>query len=901
MPTIHIDGKDFPANPAHNMLQAALSHGFDLPYFCWHPALGSVGACRQCAVRQYRDENDRQGQIVMACMLPAKDGTRIAIADPEAAEFRASVIEWLMTNHPHDCPVCDEGGECHLQDMTVMTGHCQRRYTFRKRTFRNQQLGPFINHEMNRCIECYRCVRFYNDYAGGRDLGVFGAHNHVYFGRHADGVLESEFSGNLVEVCPTGVFTDKTLKHHYSRKWDMQSAPAVCAHCAVGCNILAAGRYGAVRRILNRFHGDINGYFLCDRGRFGYAFANNPDRPRQPRVRAAAGAPAAPASAAETLAAVDAMLAEAAGIIGIGSPRASLESNYALRSLVGAANFSPGCGATEAAALDALLAAMQAAPGGPASVADADQADAVLVLGEDPSNTAPRLALALRQAVRQEALRAADALRIPAWHDRAARDFAQDRRGPMFIAWPAATRLDDIATATCRAAPADIVRLGRAVAHALDPSAPAVADLDASAAALADRIAAALRGAQRPLVVTGTSLNTPALIAAAAGVVHALHSAGNSGARLAAIAPEANSIGAAMLGGPSIDALAQRLQAGAADTLVIIENDLHRRLPGAAVEQIRQAAKRIIVIDTINSPISALADVVLPAATFAEAAGTYVNHEGRAQRSFHPLPPQEAVLPAWRWLGRLAMARAAAVAWDNLDAVLAALAADYPHLAGARAAAPDATHRIVGRVSPRSPRRFSGRTSMLAHLGVHEPKPPQDADTPMSFSMEGHAGQPPPALLSHYWAPGWNSVQALNRFQDEVGGQLHGGNPGVRLLVGGCANGQPAPDAIPPAFQPDQGTLLAVPLYAVFGSEELSAAAPVIAERASAPVITMGVHEARRRDLCIGQTITIEVDGQRCTAPLHLDESLPAGIVGLAAGRCGIPTCCLPAMAVLAK
>ena len=117
-----------------------------------------------------------------------------------------------MINHPHDCPVCEEGGECHLQDMTVMTGHVYRRYRFKKRTFRNQYLGPFINHEMNRCIACYRCVRFYRDYAGGRDFDVFAAHDHVYFGRHEDGTLESEFSGNLVEVCPTGVFDRQALR-----------------------------------------------------------------------------------------------------------------------------------------------------------------------------------------------------------------------------------------------------------------------------------------------------------------------------------------------------------------------------------------------------------------------------------------------------------------------------------------------------------------------------------------------------------------------------------------------------------------------------------------------------------------------------------------------------------------
>lgn len=167
MATILVDGAEFIVNAQDNLLHACLAHGLNLPYFCWHPALGSVGACRQCAIKQFANSDDSTGRIVMACMTPATDGTRISIADPEALAFRASVIEWMMTNHPHDCPVCEEGGECHLQDMTVMTGHNYRRYRFTKRTHRNQYLGPFIKHEMNRCIACYRCVRFYRDYAGG--------------------------------------------------------------------------------------------------------------------------------------------------------------------------------------------------------------------------------------------------------------------------------------------------------------------------------------------------------------------------------------------------------------------------------------------------------------------------------------------------------------------------------------------------------------------------------------------------------------------------------------------------------------------------------------------------------------------------------------------------------------
>jgi len=225
MATIYIDNVPYQVKDGDNLLSACLSLGFNLTYFCWHPALHSVGACRQCAIVRYRDENDTRGRIVMACMEPVADQARISLEAPEAKRFRAQNIESLMINHPHDCPVCDEGGECHLQDMTVMSGHNYRRYRFKKRTHLNQYLGPFLHHEMNRCIQCYRCVRFYNDYAEGKDFGVFAVHDDVYFGRFEPGVLENEFSGNLVEVCPTGVFTDKTLRKHYTRKWDLTNAP----------------------------------------------------------------------------------------------------------------------------------------------------------------------------------------------------------------------------------------------------------------------------------------------------------------------------------------------------------------------------------------------------------------------------------------------------------------------------------------------------------------------------------------------------------------------------------------------------------------------------------------------------------------------------------------------------
>ncbi|HEX7260931.1 MAG TPA: NADH-quinone oxidoreductase subunit NuoG, partial [Luteolibacter sp.] len=619
---LQIDNRSFAADPSRNLLQVALSLGFDLPYFCWHPALGSVGACRQCAVKQFKDESDTRGAIVMACMVPAVDGLRVSIDDAEAREFRESVIEWLMTNHPHDCPVCDEGGECHLQDMTVMTGHSCRNYRFEKRTYRNQQLGPFINHEMNRCIQCYRCVRFYKDYAGGKDLDAFAAHNHVYFGRREDGVLDNEFSGNLVEVCPTGVFTDKTLKRHFTRKWDLVSAPSVCTHCGVGCNTIASERSGELRRILNRYHHELNGYFLCDRGRFGYEFVNQPQRIREPRRGGET------VSHDEMIAHLAPLLADREKLIGIGSPRASLEANHALRTLVGAERFFSGMGDQEAAIAAEIVKLVSCGPS--ATLREIAEADAVLVLGEDLTNTAPRMALAVRQAVRNAPLEDVDALRIPRWNDRGARDVIQRRHGPLYLAGLTATKLDEIATGIHLAAPGDLARIGFAIAHELDATAPAADRLSDGEMDFVRHVAADLRKAKHPLVIAGGSLGEIGIVRAAANVVKAL---GREKPALALVVPEANTFGVTLLGGRPLS------QAVGAETVMVLENDLFRRISSETAGKILGGAKHVVTLDAIETRTSRAAHAVLPAGSFAESDGTFVNYEGRAQRFYQAIAP----------------------------------------------------------------------------------------------------------------------------------------------------------------------------------------------------------------------------------------------------------------------
>jgi NADH-quinone oxidoreductase subunit G len=829
MITIFIDNKPYQVKEGQNLLQACLSLGFDLPYFCWHPAMHSVGACRQCAVKQFKDDKDTRGRIVMSCMTPVADGLRISIDDPEAKAFRASVVEWLMVNHPHDCPVCDEGGECHLQDMTVMTGHNYRRTRFRKRTHRNQDLGPFINHEMNRCIACYRCIRFYRNYAGGRDLDVFASHDHVYFGRHEDGVLESEFSGNLVEVCPTGVFTDKTLKHHYTRKWDLQTSPSICVHCGLGCNTIPGERYGTLRRILNRYNHEVNGYFLCDRGRFGYEFVNSGKRVRKALVKDDNGQK--PAEKAEALKQISTILSTSKGVIGIGSPRASLESNFALRTLVGPDNFHSGMSVQEHKLVSLMIDILQKGPARTPSLREVEQTDAVLILGEDLTNTAPLLDLAVRQSVRNKPKELTTKMRIPTWDDNATRIAIHDETGPLYIASLAGTRLDEVAAKTYHAAPQDIARLGFAVSHELNPQLPSIPNLRDETFSLAQEIATELKSAKKPLIISGTSLGNEAIIQAAANVAWSLCESGKA-AGLCYTVPECDSMGLGLLGGKSLDEAFKAVADGKADTVIVLENDLYRRTDEKSVDEFLGTARSIIALDHLVNPTSSRAHITLPASTFAESDGTLVNSEGRAQRFYQVFIPNHDVQESWKWIRDIlaTSGRGKAKGWRNFDEIMKDMAAALPVFQSVPDIAPPADFRVAGDKIPRQPHRYSGRTAMLANISVHEPKPADDPDTPFSFSMEGYEGQPPAPLTTRYWSPGWNSVSALNKFQQEVGGPLRGGDPGKRLV-------EPKKDGAPAYFtevplKSTSGEQVA-PHYDIFTSEELSAQSPAIIERAN--------------------------------------------------------------------
>ncbi len=769
MVTINIDGKAYQVEPKGNLLETCLSLGIDIPYFCFHPALGSVGSCRLCAVKRYRDASDTRGRITMSCMEPVADGMIISVEDKEVKEFRSNIIEGLMTNHPHDCPICDEGGECHLQDMVVMTGHNYRRYEFKKRTYKNQYLGPNINHEMNRCIQCYRCVRYYKDYAGGTDFGVFGTNNHLYFGRFEDGALESEFSGNLVEVCPTGVFTDKTLKKHYTRKWDLTNAPSICTHCAVGCNTIIGERYGKIRRTLNRYNNEVNGYFLCDRGRFGYEFVNDETRILSSFYKKEKNSALTNLTKDEALEKAVALLSSGKNI-GIGSPLASIEANFELQKLVGKENFYAGINSSEFSSIKNILKIYQSGNVHVPHLREIEQTEGVIILGEDILKTAPRLALAVRQSVKNKPMDIAKKLNIPGWNAAAVKSALGTNKGPLFIATPEATKIDDIATSTYNNNAESIAKIANAIISLLENK--PLSNISAEEKEFASQIIEYTKDCKSVIIITGTQLNNNEIIDASARIAELLSSPERK-TGLYCVVPEANSLGLGIIADKNINQAIESLEKGEVENLIVLENEFFNRIEKSKAESALSKIKNTIVLHHNQSELTANANLVLASGTFAESEGTMINNEGRMQRYFSALPSKENILQSWKWLNEIA-SKLNNKQTSNFDAIVKTIAAEYPLLNAIIEVAPSASFRENGMKIPRQTPRFSGRTSILANVNVSEPKPNQDENSALAYSMEGSHEMPPAELTSYYWSPGWNSVQSSNKYLKELNSALKG-------------------------------------------------------------------------------------------------------------------------------
>ena len=589
MPKLIIDNREIEVPQGANVLEAAERLGIMVPRFCYHPALGSVGACRMCAVKFLEG---RVKGVEMSCMVAAEDGMVVSTTHPDAMDYRKYVIEWLMLDHPLDCPVCDEGGHCLLQDETVSGGHGIRRFLGPKRTYQDQDLGRFVQHEMNRCIQCWRCRRFYQEYAGYRDLGALQIARRTYFGRFTDGPLESPFAGNLIDICPTGVFTDKPSRFK-GRRWNFERGPSLCLHCSLGCNTVGSAQYREMVRLEGRQNEAVNGYFICDRGRYGFSYANHPERPR----RAHLGGREVPWDEATLAAAFElARISREHGpgaVACMGGTRSSLETQGALKLFCRTQGWrdpqffwDPALERKVKAAVDRLDERLAV------SLRELEAADFIVLVGADPVNEAPMLALALRQAQR-----------------RGAKVVVLDPR-PVFLPFefehlPVPPGQLDAALgalvkgALSAEAAAGLIEPARSFYDALPgryPGDPAVAD---RLAALAET----LQKSRKPVVVCGTDIVRETTVSLAADIALLLKAAGKE-AGLFYLLPGANAFGAALVSAPghpdaagrrsgqwpwgpaavgepagpgepalSADAILEGIDQGRIKALVLVEND----------------------------------------------------------------------------------------------------------------------------------------------------------------------------------------------------------------------------------------------------------------------------------------------------------------------------------------
>jgi NADH-quinone oxidoreductase subunit G len=305
------------------------------------------------------------------------------------------------------------------------------------------------------------------------------------------------------------------------------------------------------------------------------------------------------------------------------------------------------------------------------------------------------------------------------------------------------------------------------------------------------------------------------------------------------------------------------------------------------------------VLDHLNSATTEAAELVLPAGTFAESDGTLVNNEGRAQRFFQVFDPSTDVQESWRWLceGAIAADSEYGAQWQSLDDLTTAMASAMTVFASIPQVAPP--RKAVGKIA-REPNRYSGRTAMLADISVHEPKPPDDPDSALAFSMESGPELAPPSLIPFFWAPGWNSIQATNKFQSEVGGPLRGGDPGIRLIEPSQEPGWQYHSTVPAAFRPHPDEWLLVPIFHIFGSEELSRHAQGIAQLAPLPYVALNPVEASRSGVNAGEQIKVSIEGSLFELEVMLRADLPRGVAGLPAGLSPVGGIILPAFCTLA-
>ena len=621
---IELDGKKVEVVEGSMIMHAADNAGTYIPHFCYHKKLSIAANCRMCLV-----DVEKAPKPMPACATPVTQGMIVRTKSPKALQAQKGVMEFLLINHPLDCPICDQGGECQLQDLAVGYGASSTRYNEEKRVVFHKNVGPLISmEEMSRCIHCTRCVRFGQEVAGVMELGMIHRGEHSEITTIVGDTIDSELSGNMIDVCPVGALTSKPFRYS-ARTWELSRRKSVSPHDSTGANLIVQVKSNAVMRVVPLENEAVNECWIADRDRFSYEALNGADRLTAPMIKQGGAWKAVDWSTA--LEYVSRGLTQisvdhgAKSIGAIGSAHSTVEELHLLAKLVRGlgsdnidfrtrhADFANTDGATSARWLGTTIASLS-------------NLQRVLVVGSFLRKDHPLFAQRIRQATRK----GAQVHSLNAAHDD----------------WLMTT------VSTTSVAPSGWVNALADIATAIGATNGAQSPLAGTATDGAKAIAASLASGERKAILLGNAAaqhpQAGALLALANWI------GAQTGATVGYLTEAANSVGAQLVGAmPANGGMnAGQMLAGPAlkaCLLLNVEPTLDAA-NAAAASAAMQAAEMVVVLTPFKNVANEFADVMLPIAPFSETSGTFVNAEGRVQ-SFHGVvKPLGETRPAWKVL-----------------------------------------------------------------------------------------------------------------------------------------------------------------------------------------------------------------------------------------------------------
>jgi NADH-quinone oxidoreductase subunit G len=624
MAEINLDGKTVSVPDGSMIMHAADAAGTYIPHFCYHKKLSIAANCRMCLV-----DVEKAPKPMPACATPVTNGMIVRTKSDKALKAQQGVMEFLLINHPLDCPICDQGGECQLQDLAVGYGASASRYTEEKRVVFHKDVGPLVSmEEMSRCIHCTRCVRFGQEVAGVMELGMIHRGEHSEITTMVGNTIDSELSGNMIDICPVGALTSKPFRYS-ARTWELSRRKSVSPHDSTGANLIVQVKSGKVMRVVPLENEAVNECWIADRDRFSYEAVNSEQRLTTPMLKQGGQwTPVDWTTALEYVANGLKQIAAdhgAASIGALGSPHSTVEELHLL------AKLTRGLGSQN---IDHRLRHADfrrdgAAPGSArwlgTSIASLSELQRVLVIGSFLRKDHPLFAARVRHATR----RGAKIISVHAVHD----DWLM----------PVAQRIT--------AAPSAWVQALADICAAIAQAAGVAAPVQGSATEAAQAAAKTLLSGERKAVLLG---NAAAQHPQAAELLALAQFIGaHTGASVGYLGEAANGVGAqlvdALPGAGGLDAAQMLAQPRRALLLLNVEPVLDMANPQAAHAAL-QAADMVVAFTSFKDAAVDGADVLLPIAPFTETAGSFVNAEGRVQ-SFHGVvKPLGDTRPAWKVL-----------------------------------------------------------------------------------------------------------------------------------------------------------------------------------------------------------------------------------------------------------